>query len=176
MGKIRSLFPDTDLIITHGPLQEGGTSVIEGQERKGPQRWVKLNDILFVGMNDGLYHTRYNELVSVVHDKNNKVVGYWNHTSKEGTQPNKSGVIGAVALSFLVSAALFLMGAWNFVWKYEPFLVKDNDGNVIHERWWLTISVVLIYSLWSVFWTYGFACYEWQRQKIAHQLLLANRA
>ena len=170
------MFPDTDLIITHGPLQEGGTSVIEGQERKGPQRWVKLNDILFVGMNDGLYHTRYNELVSVVHDKNNKVVGYWNHTSKEGTQPNKSGVIGAVALSFLVSAALFLMGAWNFVWKYEPFLVKDNDGNVIHERWWLTIIVVLIYSLWSVFWTYGFAYYEWQRQKIAHQLLLENRA
>lgn len=171
MSTIRSLFPDTDLLVTKGPLQEGGTSVIAGQEKKGPQRWVKLNDFIFVGMNDGLYHTRYNEIVSVVHDKKNRVVGYWNHTANEGTQPNRSGVIGAIALSILVSAGLFLAGAWNFIWKHEPFLVVDNSGVVIAERWWLTMIIVIIYSLWSVFWTFGYAHYEWRRQKIAHELL-----
>jgi hypothetical protein len=169
--KIRTLFPSTNLVITRGPLQEGGTSVIAAEEKKGPQRWVKLNDIIFVGMNDGLYHTRYNEDVSIVHDERNRVVGYWNHSSSEGTRPNKSAVIGAVALSFLVSAALFLLGVWNFIWKYEPFLVKNEQGQIISERWWLTVIVILLYSSWAVFWTYGFAYYEWKRQQLAHAIL-----
>ena len=170
--KIRELFPSTDLILTKGPLQQGGTSVIDGQEKKGPQRWVKLNDVIFVGMNDGLYHTRYNEEVSIVHDGQNKVVGYWNHSSNEGTRPNKSAVVGVISLSFLISAALFLLGVWNFVWKYEPFIVKDANGVVVQERWWLTVIVVFVYSLWAVFWTAGFAFYEWKRQKLAHQMLV----
>ena len=169
--KIRELFPSTDLKITRGPLQQGGTSIIDGQEKKGPQRWVKLNDIIFVGMNDGLYHTRYNEEVSIVHDMQNKVVGYWNHSSNEGTRPNKSAVVGAISLSFLISAALFLLGVWNFVWKYEPFIVKDTNGTVVQERWWLTVIVVFVYSLWAAFWTAGFAFYESKRQKMAHRML-----
>jgi hypothetical protein len=175
MSKIRSLFPDTDLVLTKGPLQEGGTSVIPGQEKKGPQRWVKLNDLIFVGMNDGLYHTRYDSVVSVVHDKRNRVVGYWNHSANEGTQPNKSGVIGVIALSVLVSAALFLSGVWNFIWKHEPFLVLDKNGEVVADRWWLTMVIVLLYALWAVFWTFGYAHYEWKRQKLAHECLASQK-
>jgi hypothetical protein len=113
---LRTLFPSTNLVLTRGPLQQGGTSVIDGEEKKGPQRWVKLNDVIFVGMNDGLYHTRYHEDVSIVHDEDNRVVGYWNHSSSEGTRPNKSAVIGAVALSFLVSAAWVLLGSMSLFW------------------------------------------------------------
>jgi hypothetical protein len=51
---VRTLFHSTNLVLTRGPLQQGGTSVIDGEEKKGPQRWVKLNDVIFVGMNDGL--------------------------------------------------------------------------------------------------------------------------
>jgi hypothetical protein len=111
----------------------------------------------------------------VVHDKKNRVVGYWNHTANEGTQPNKSGVIGAIALSVLVSAALFLSGVWNFIWKYEPFVVLDNNGAIIGERWWLTMVIVVLYSLWAVFWTFGYAYYERQRQQIAHEWLAGQK-
>jgi hypothetical protein len=171
----RKWFPDTELKLTRGLLQEGGTSTIDGQEKKGPQRWVKVNGIVFLGMDDGLYHTRYDQEVSVVYDQSNKVVGYWNHTSDVGTQPSKTAIIGAIALSVMVSAALFLLGVWNFVWKYPPFVVLNESGEKVGERWWLTVIVVGLYSMWAVVWTAGFVKYEKQRQRQAHLLLEEQR-
>ena len=47
------LFPNRELRIVKGKLVESGTSHLDGQEDKGAQRWVKVNDEVITRVSDG---------------------------------------------------------------------------------------------------------------------------
>ena len=53
------IFPDTNLTLISGIVQESGTSVVRGYESKGSQRWIKVGGQIFTGLDDGLYHAQY---------------------------------------------------------------------------------------------------------------------
>jgi len=151
-------FPDPTIVITEGAMQEGGTSIIDGQEKGGPQRWVKVNNIVFTRVDDGLYHTRYGDVVRIAHDSENRMIGYNNLTTDAGSKPSMSAVRGVIAFMFILSGALYLLGAWNFIWKS------------IHE-WWITVAIIAVYSMYALVWTPMYAVKEWKRQQNAHDLL-----
>jgi hypothetical protein len=156
------LFPDTNIQLVSGVIQESGTSVVEGHKNQNPQRWIKVENKVFVGLDDGLYHAQYGQKVDIAYDSNHKVVGYWNHALNTGSETSKSGMIGAVALALILTAIGYYGGVWNFIWKG------------INE-WWLTIFIIFIFSLYAIVWTPIFAYKESKRERLAHELLKGVR-
>ena len=112
------IFPDTNLTLVSGVVEESGTSVVPGYESKGSQRWIKVAGQIFTGLDDGLYHAQYENKIDLVHDTSNKVVGYWNHTSNSGSQASNSSVVGAIAMSVILIAIAYYGGIWNFIWNH----------------------------------------------------------
>ncbi len=154
---INKLFPDTDLSILRGEVQESGTTPLAGISDK-PVRWIKINGIVLTGLDDGLYHSQYGQKISVVHDTSNKVVAYWNESSGSGSEVNKSSVIGAIAMVLILTAIAYYGGIWNFIWKGI-------------SEWWLTIFIIFCFSLYAIVWTPIFAYRELKRQNEGHQML-----
>lgn len=154
---LAKLFPDTNISVTSGVVQESGTSPIAGVSER-PIRWVKINDLVFTGLDDGLYHTPYEQLVDVAYDSDLKVVAYWNRTTQTGSNKSSSSVIGAIALVLILTAIAYYGGIWNFIWKGI-------------SEWWLTIFIIFCFSLYAIVWTPIFAVKEMKRQNIGYELL-----
>lgn len=156
--KMSKWFPDPQISIAKGKLQEGGTTTLAGQEKHGPQRWVRMNDQWFTRVDDGLYHARYGDEVLIAHDSANRMIGYRNITTGAQSKPNLAAVRGVLALMVILSGALYLLGVWNLIWK---------SG----WEWWVTISIIFLYSLYALLWTPMYAMKEYRRQKDAHTRL-----
>ncbi|MEZ4799460.1 MAG: hypothetical protein R2809_06725 [Flavobacteriales bacterium] len=150
------LFPDVNIDVVRGKVQESGNSVLPESGKSTPQRWIKVNDNVYVGLDDGLYHARYGDDVIIAFDSSSHVVGYHNLTSLSGSSPSNTGVIGAIALMIILTAVLYYGGIWNYIWKG-------------FDIWWLTIGLIFIYSLYAVLWTPIFAFREFQREQLAHK-------
>jgi hypothetical protein len=156
------IFPDTNLRLISGIVEESGTSVVPGYESKGSQRWIKVAGEIFTGLDDGLYHAQYENKIDLVHDTSNKVVGYWNYTTGSGSQASNSSVVGAIAMSVILIAIAYYGGIWNFIWKG------------INE-WWVTIGIIFFFSLYALVWTSIFCVKEYKRERNAHQMLEEKR-
>jgi hypothetical protein len=154
---INKLFPDTNLAVVRGEVQESGTTPLTGVSDK-PVRWIKINGVTFTGLDDGLYHAQYGQKVSLVHDTSNKVVAYWNESSGSGSEVNKSSVIGAIAMVIILTAIAYYGGIWNFIWKGI-------------SEWWLTIFIIFCFSLYAIVWTPIFAFRELKRQNEGHRMI-----
>lgn len=153
------LFPDTLIKVTNGKVQESGNSVLENSTKRTPQRWIRVNDVVYTNLDDGLYQARYGDDVVLAYDSSNHIVGYYNKSSLTGSSASTTGVIGAVALMLILTAIGYYGGIWNFIWKG-------------FDIWWLTIFVIFFFSLYAVVWTPIFAYKEYKREKLAHQLIL----
>ncbi|MCC6600671.1 MAG: hypothetical protein IT223_08335 [Crocinitomicaceae bacterium] len=155
---LKSIFPDQHLAVTSGIIEESGTSIIDGAESKGPQRWVRVNGKLITRLEDGLYHSQKNDKVKIVHDTQFHAVAFRNETSGSGSSPSYSAIFGVLALMVILSAALYLGGVWNYIWK--------SGWN-----WWFTVLAIFLYSLYAIVWTFIYAYREWKRQAKAHQMI-----
>jgi hypothetical protein len=154
---ISKLFPDTQLNKMSGDVQESGTSPLAGISER-PIRWIKVNNVIFTGLDDGLYHTQYGQRVTLVHDTSHKVVAYWNEATNTGSDASKSSVVGAIAMVVMLTAIAYYGGIWNFIWKGI-------------SEWWLTIFIIFCFSLYALVWTPIFAFRELKRQNEGHKML-----
>lgn len=154
---LNKLFPDTEIQTISGMVEESGTTPIAGVSDR-PVRWIKVNGKVFTGLDDGLYHTPYEQKVDIAYDGDMKVVAYWNQTTQSGSNVSNSSVIGAIALVLIFTAIAYYGGIWNFIWKGI-------------SEWWLTIGIIFIFSLYAVVWTPVFVYKEMKRQRVGHELL-----
>lgn len=152
------LFPDTQINLIHGRVQESGNSVLPGAKKNTPQRWIKVDDVVYTNLDDGLYQARYGDTVIIAFDSSNHVVGYYNKSSLTGSSASQTGVIGAVALMLILTAIGYYGGVWNFIWKG-------------FDIWWLTIFVIFCFGMYALVWTPIFAFKESKREKSAHQMI-----
>ncbi len=156
--KYKDIFPDQNISVTSGVIEDSGTSIIDGAENKGPQRWVRVNGKVITRLDDGLYHAKKDDKVQVVHDSSLHLVAYRNETSGQGSKPSYSAVIGVLALMIILSGILYLGGVWNLIWK--------SGWN-----WWITVAVIFIYSLYAILWTFLYAFRVWKLQNRAHEMI-----
>jgi hypothetical protein len=159
------LFPNRDLRIIEGKLEESGTSHLDGREKEGAQRWVRVNGQIITRVSDGLYHAQWDDTMAVVCDKNGYMVGYWNFTKESGSEPNYSAAIGASSLVAIIVIASMLSPVWNYMWK----------GEVFKDRWWLTATIISIFGLYGFIWTPIYSVIQVQRERAAHVLLNEHR-
>jgi len=177
---LKKLFPNHELRIVKGKLTESGTSHLDGQEDKGAQRWVKLNDEVITRVSDGLYHAQWSDEVVVVCDKRNFMVGYWNSTKGSGSEPNYSASIGSatvVALIILTSMMFnfipmhdpqkgdIITSFYNYIWKAEFFV----------SHWWATASIIGVFGLYGFIWTPIYAIGLVKRERKAVGMLAPHR-
>lgn len=151
------LFPDTQVETVSGAVQESGTSPVDGVSER-PVRWIRVGDKVFTGLDDGLYHTPYDQHVDIAFDRSHRVVAYWNRTTQTGSNKSTSSVIGAVALVIILTAVAYYGGIWNFIWKGI-------------SEWWLTIFIIFCFCLYALVWTPVFAFREMKRQSTGYTLL-----
>jgi hypothetical protein len=165
MGIFKRLFPNNELRLVKGSISKSGTSVVDGLENQGTQRWVMVHETPITRVNDGLYHSQWGDDVKVVCDGKNQMIAYWNSTRNSGSGSNYTAVIGAIALDlFFIVFAMYGPGdIWNFIWKNEWFA----------QHWWYTIFVISLYGLYGFLWTPMYVVLELKRQKKA-QVLLAS--
>lgn len=157
------LFPDTDIKLTVGEVQESGTGHTTAEGKFTRERWVKVNGIVFIGADENLYQSSYGHHVAIAYDDKHRVIGYWNRNSGMSSEPSKSSVIGSFALMVLLTAVAYFGGIWNFIWKG-------------FDIWWLTIIIITFYSLYALVWTPMYAMKEWQRETRAQKLISAEKA
>ena len=174
------LFPNRELRIVKGKLVESGTSHLDGQEDKGAQRWVKVNNEVITRVSDGLYHAQWDDEVVVVCDKLNYMVGYWNFSKGSGSDPNYSASIGSSALVILIILASMLFNFipmhdtqkgdiitsfYNYIWKDEFFV----------NNWWATAIIIGVFSLYGFIWTPIYAIGNVKRERQAAAMLVPYR-
>lgn len=152
------LFPDTHLKLVRGIIQESGNSPLPGSEQTRPVRWLKVNEEIFTGLDDGLYHSSYGQEVAIVVDRDKKVVAYKNLSNGTKSEASSSGVIGSIAMVIILTAIAYYGGIWNFIWKGI-------------SEWWLTIFIIFCFSLYAVVWTPIFAFRESKREQEGHRML-----
>lgn len=158
---LNKLFPDTNINVVSGVVEESGTTPLDGVSDR-PVRWIKVNGLVFTGLDDGLYHTPYEQKVDIAYDGEMKVVAYWNNTTQTGSSMSNSSVIGSIALVIILTAIAYYGGIWNFIWKGI-------------SEWWLTISIIFLFCLYALVWTPIFAFREIKRQKTGYALLESKR-
>ena len=174
------LFPNRELRIVKGKLIESGTSHLDGQEDKGAQRWVKVNDEVITRVSDGLYHAQWDDEVVVVCDKYNFMVGYWNFSKGSGSEPNYSASIGSTAVVTLIilTSMMFnfipmhdpqkgdiITSFYNYIWKDEFFVT----------RWWATALIIGVFGLYGFIWTPIYAIGLVRRERQAAVMLAPHR-
>ena len=175
------LFPSRELRTIKGKLIESGTSHLDGQEDKGAQRWVKVNNETITRVSDGLYHAQWGDEVVVVCDKHNFMVGYWNSTKASGSDPNYSASIGSAALVTLIVLASMLFNFipmkdpqkgdiitsfYNYIWKDEFFV----------SNWWATAAIIGVFGLYGFIWTPIYAVGNVKRERQAAAMLAPHRS
>ncbi|MFM7769217.1 MAG: hypothetical protein ACKO8Q_01520 [Bacteroidota bacterium] len=163
MGIFKKLFPNNELISIEGKIAKSGTSLVQGRENEGVQRWVQINEVIITRVNDGLYHSQWGDTARVVCDGNNNMIAYWNDTKDSGSGANYYSVIGAIALDifFILFSMYGPFDIWNFIWKNEWFV----------QHWWYTVFVIALYGLYGFLWTPIFVFLEIKRQKLAQRML-----
>ena len=155
-------FPDTDLHLVSGTVQESGTGATLANGKYSRERWIKVNEEILIGADETLYQSAYGQLVHVAADTSGRVIAYVNATTGMSSQPSQSSAIGAIAAVILLTAIAYFGGIWNFIWKG-------------FDIWWLTILIITLFSLYAVLWTPIFVYKEMYREKHGHQLVASFR-
>jgi hypothetical protein len=152
------LFPDSDLLLIEGSVEESGTGTTMENGKYTRERWVKINGRIFFGADEALYQSSYGHRLQLVCQSSGRIVAYKNNDTQIASAPSANGVRGVIALAILLTAVGYFGGIWNFIWKG-------------FDIWWLTIIIITFFSLYALVWTPVYAYRLWSLEKRAHSML-----
>lgn len=155
-------FPDTELLLHSGAIEESGTGHTLANGKHTRERWVKVNGQVLFGADEQLYQASYGNEVDIAADATGRVIAYRNKTTGVGSEPSNTSAIGAIALVVILTAVAYFGGIWNFIWKG-------------FDIWWLTVLIITAFSIYAVLWTPIYVTKELGRQRRGHSMVNGNK-